>query len=77
MNKVPEDILALPLEVRALMAMQAAVEGVIEENARLGLPLYIRENGKMVAKDAQEILDRRAAERAAEKERATELAPAE
>ena len=41
-------ILRLPLERRAELAFQEAVDGVIVEHARLGLPLYIGRNGKVV-----------------------------
>ena len=36
------------MEQRAEMALKEAVEGVIDENARLGLPLYIGRGGKVV-----------------------------
>jgi hypothetical protein len=36
------------------MAFQEAVAGVIEEHARLGLPLYILRGGKVVAISAAE-----------------------
>jgi hypothetical protein len=39
MIRPPTNILDLDLEERALMALQAAVENVIEEHAREGLPL--------------------------------------
>jgi hypothetical protein len=41
-------ILRLPLEKRAELAFQEAVDEVIVEHARLGLPLYIGRNGKVV-----------------------------
>lgn len=41
MTKPPSNILALPLEDRAEMALKAAVEKVIAEHARQGLPIYI------------------------------------
>jgi hypothetical protein len=56
--KPTPELLALPLEVRALlMAFKAAVEQVIEEHARNGWPLYIWRDGKVVAVPAQELRD--------------------
>ena len=60
MREPPPNVLALPLEVRAEMALQAAVERVMEENARLGLPIYIWRDGKVVD-ILPEILKERAA----------------
>jgi hypothetical protein len=51
----PVNILDLPLEERALMALQAAVEKVIEEQIREGLPLYIWRDCKVVAVPAEEL----------------------
>ncbi len=56
MSNVPKNILALPLEVRAEMAMKAAVKKVIQEHARLGRPLILWRNGKVVAVPANEVL---------------------
>ena len=55
MNQVSKNILRLPLEKRAEIAFKEAVEGVIDEHARLGLPLYIWRNGKVVGLSAQEV----------------------
>jgi hypothetical protein len=52
------NILDLPLEERALMGLKAAVEKVIEEHAREGLPLYIWRDGKVVAVPAEELRKR-------------------
>lgn len=52
---ISKRILQLPMEKRAEMAFKEAVEQVIEEHARLGLPLYILRNGKVAAVSAQEI----------------------
>lgn len=54
MKKVCKSILRLPLEQRALIAFQEAVAEVIEEHARLKLPLYIWRGGKVVAITAEE-----------------------
>ena len=51
----PINVLDLPLEERALMALQAAVEKVIEEHIREGLPLYIWRDGKVVAVPPEEL----------------------
>lgn len=58
MIKLPPNVLDLPLEERALMALEAAVEKVIEEHAREGLPLYIWRDGKVVAVPAEELRKR-------------------
>ena len=48
MRKPPANVLALPLEERAEMALKAAVENVIVEHARRGLPIYIWREGRVV-----------------------------
>jgi hypothetical protein len=45
----------MPLEKRAEMAFKEAVEEVIDEHARLGLPLHIWQNGKAVGLSARQI----------------------
>ena len=55
MIKPPPNVLDLPMEERALMALEAAVEKVIEEHAHDGLPLYIWRDGKVVAVPAEEL----------------------
>ncbi len=47
MNVRTENVLDLPLEVRAEMAMKEAIEKVIEEHIRLNLPIYIWRGGKV------------------------------
>jgi hypothetical protein len=42
------------MEKRALMAFREAVREVIDEHVRLGLPLYIGRNGKVVELSADE-----------------------
>ncbi len=49
MMKPPENVLELPLRERAVLAMKAALEKVIEEHASEGLPLYTLRDGKVVA----------------------------
>jgi len=55
MSRVPKSVLRLPLEKRAEIAFKEAVEEVINEHARLGLPLYIWRDGKVVGLSAQEV----------------------
>jgi hypothetical protein len=50
----PPNILDLPLSERGLMALKAAVEKVINEHAREGLPLYTWCDGQVVAVPAEE-----------------------
>jgi hypothetical protein len=40
MSKVPPNILESPIAKRSLTALKAAVETVIVEHARQGLPMY-------------------------------------
>ncbi len=55
MIKPRPDVFELPLLERAALAMKAAIEKVIEEHAREGLPLYIWRDGKVVAVPAEEL----------------------
>jgi hypothetical protein len=55
MSRVSKSVLRLPLERRAEIAFKEAVEEVIDEHARLGLPLYIWRDGKVVGLSAQEV----------------------
>jgi len=54
MKRVPKSVLRLPLERRAEMAFKEAVEEVIDEHARLGLPLHILRDGKVVSLSARD-----------------------
>ncbi|MFZ0855481.1 MAG: hypothetical protein WAN10_01360 [Candidatus Acidiferrales bacterium] len=47
MIKPPANVLALPLEERAEMALKAAVEKVVVEHARQGLRIYIWRDGRV------------------------------
>ena len=60
MTKLPVNLLELPLEERAEMALKAAVDKVIEEHAREGLPIYIWRDGKVVAMSLEELRARSA-----------------
>lgn len=55
MTKPPANVRDLPLHVRAEMAMKAAVEKVIQEHIREGLPLYVWQDGKVVAIPPEEL----------------------
>lgn len=55
MRKPPANVLELPLVERAEMAFKAAVEEVMEEHARLGLPIYVWREGKVVEIPASEL----------------------
>jgi hypothetical protein len=55
MTKPPANVLELPLEQRAEMAFKAAVEEVIIEHARQGLPIYIWRDGKVVELSPEEL----------------------
>jgi hypothetical protein len=48
MRKPSRDVLRLPLEKRAEIAFKIAVAKAIDEHTRLGLPVYIWRNGKVV-----------------------------
>ncbi len=55
MTKPPANVLELPLEQRAEMAFKAAVEEVIVEHARQGLPIFIWREGKVVELSPEEL----------------------
>jgi hypothetical protein len=55
MRKPPPNVLELPLQERALMALAAAVEGVMEEHARTGHPVYVMRDGSEVKISAKEL----------------------
>ena len=48
MSKPPKSILRLPIEKRAEIAFKIAVAKAIDEHARLGLPVYVWRDGKVV-----------------------------
>ena len=58
MIKPPLNVLELPLFERAALAMEAAMERVIEEHVREGLPLYVWRDGKVVSVPAEELRPR-------------------
>jgi hypothetical protein len=55
MKAIPKSIFRLPLEKRAEMAFREAVDEVIDEHVRLGLPVYIGRDGKVVELSPPEI----------------------
>ena len=48
MSQPSKNILQLPLEKRAEIAFKIAVAKAIDEHARLGFPVFISRNGKVV-----------------------------
>ena len=55
MTKPPANVLELPLEERAEMALKAAVQKVIVEHARQGLPIYIWRDGRVVELSSEQL----------------------
>ena len=51
-------ILELPLAERAEMALKAAVDRVIQERARQGLPIFVWRDGKVVEMSPEELRPR-------------------
>jgi len=54
MKKPSKDILRLPIEERAEIAFKIAVAKAIDENVRLGIPVYVWRKGKVVKLSARE-----------------------
>lgn len=48
MSKPSIDVLRLPIEKRAEIAFKVAVAKAIDEHTRLGLPVYIWRNSRVV-----------------------------
>jgi hypothetical protein len=55
MKKPSPNVLDLPLHERALMALEAAVEGVMEEHARAGRSVFVMRDGNVVEISAEEL----------------------
>lgn len=55
LTKPPANVLELPLETRAEMAMKAAIEELIIDHAKRGLPLAIWRDGEVVELSAAEL----------------------
>jgi hypothetical protein len=58
MNKPSKAVLRLPLEKRAEIAFKIAVAKAIDEHARLGLPIYVWRDGKVVELSPDEVQGR-------------------
>jgi len=54
------NLLDLPMEVRAEMALKEAVEEVIEDHIRSGRPIHVWRDGKVVEVSADELRAQRA-----------------
>jgi hypothetical protein len=48
MSKPSKDVLRLPIEKRAEIAFKVAVAKAIDEHTRLGLPVYVWRNSRVV-----------------------------
>jgi hypothetical protein len=48
MSKPSREVLQLPIEKRAEIAFKVAVAKAIDEHTRLGLPVYVWRNSKVV-----------------------------
>ncbi|MGA8150750.1 MAG: hypothetical protein WB952_07365 [Terriglobales bacterium] len=48
MSKPAKDVLQLPIEKRAEIALKVAVAKAIDEHTRLGLPVYVWRNRRVV-----------------------------
>lgn len=55
MRKPPANVLKLPLEVRALVALESAVQEAMEDHARAGHSVYVERDGKIVEITAAEL----------------------
>jgi hypothetical protein len=55
MKKTRKSVRRLPLEKRAELAFREAVDEVISEHARLGLPLYIGQDAKVIRLSPQKV----------------------
>jgi len=55
MGRIPQNVLDLPLEERALLALRAAVKEAIAERLREGLPVYVWSDGRVVDLSARKM----------------------
>jgi hypothetical protein len=55
MSKPTKAVLRMPLEKRAEIAFKIAVAKAIEEHSRLGLPVYIWRDGRVVELPPNEV----------------------
>jgi hypothetical protein len=54
MITVSPEVLALPTQERAALAMQEVFKKAVEEHVREGLPMYVWRDGKVLAVPAEE-----------------------
>ncbi len=57
MRELPANLFELPLSTRAKMALEDAVEKVIDEHIRRNLPIYIWREGKVAEIPPHELSD--------------------
>jgi hypothetical protein len=57
MSKPSKAVLRLPLHKRAEIAFKIAVAKAIDEHARLGLPVYVWRDGRVVELSPDEVRD--------------------
>lgn len=57
MRKPSKSVLRLPLEKRAEIAFKIAVAKAIDEHARLGLPVYVWRDGRVVQLAPDEVIN--------------------
>ncbi|MGA9643855.1 MAG: hypothetical protein WBQ72_20830 [Terriglobales bacterium] len=55
MSKPSKAVLRLPIEKRAEIAFKIAVAKAIDEHARLGLPVYVWRDGRVVELSPDEV----------------------
>jgi len=55
MSKPSKAVLRLPLHKRAEIAFKIAVAKAIDEHARLGLPIYVWRDGRVVELSPEEV----------------------
>jgi len=58
MSKPSKAVLRLPIEKRAEIAFKIAVAKAIDEHARLGLPVYVWRDGRVVELSPDEVRNR-------------------
>jgi hypothetical protein len=58
MSKPSKAVLRLPLQKRAEIAFEVAVAKAIDEHARMGLPIYVWRDGRVVEVSPDEVRER-------------------
>jgi hypothetical protein len=64
MDDSPQEFAGQSLATRALMALRAAVEEVIENHIEMGLPIYVWRDGKVLEISPEELRGRHSPEAA-------------